>query len=580
MRRPRTPSLLATCAIFLAVAAGQIRVEPLVALDGNPHTASLSPDGKTLVFNWCKPGGACGLYTRSLAGGEPRLFAGKDAKGQYPESPAWSPAGGKIAFLRDDKESHLIVRDTASGSERNLGVISSGIAWSPNGRFLVAGTYLENPPQTYDCRPTLFSAETGARVRHLAARGDGPVFSPDGRKLAYYDGTKLMLLRLTADLRPDGEPSTLVEGIGKISQVLWTAKGSEIVFDASTDASRLYRVTLQPGAQPRLIEGVPSGLYVDQILADGTVLATESSQIQTFSRVDLQSNSPVLATVNGPGCTLGGSGCSPDGRLRAYATGFPPILDRALWVENVDGTDRRLLVKPIPAFADPKQDGEPRVAGWSPDGRWIAYTVSPRGLNYGMRSHLYVVPFSGGNPQRLAPEAFALEQPVWSRDGKSIYAAQKWPADDPSNGKRTAIVRIDVADGKLTALGVDGDWPRESPDGRFLYFFGDHTRRLSRISFDTGAVTPLPGRQGFLESNLAIGRKFLYAVERVHSDAGRTYYRIVRFNPESGVIDWSISVSDPYSLGAARLSPDERYLYFEGKTVDRQRIVMVRGLSW
>jgi Tol biopolymer transport system component len=580
MRRPRTPSLFAACAAFLAVATGQIRVEPVVNLEGNPHGGSLSPDGKTLVFNWCKPGGACGIYTRPLAGGEPRLLAGKDAKGQYPDSPVWSPAGGKIAFLRGDKESHLIVRDAVSGSERNLGVISSGVAWSPDGRFLVAATYLENPPQTYDCRPTLFSAGAGARVRHLAARGDGPVFSPDGRKLAYYDGTKLMLLRLTADLRPDGEPSTLVDGTGKISRVLWTTKGSEIVFEASTDASSLYRLTLQPGAQPRPIPGVPSSLYFDQILADGTVLATENRQMPTFSRADLQSESRVLTDVNGPDCSLGGSDCSPDGRLRAYATGFPPTLDRALWVENVDGTDRRVLVKPIPAFADPKQDGEPRVAGWSPDGKWIAYTVSPPSLNPGVRSHLYVVPSSGGNPQRLAPEAFALEQPVWSRDGKSIYAAQKWPADDPSNGRRTAIVRIDVADGKLTALGVDGDWPRESPDGRFLYFFGDHNGRLSRISFDTGAVTPLPGRQGFSESNLAIGRNFLYAVERVRGDAGRPYSRIVRFNPESGVIDWSLSLSDSSHLGAAHLSADERYLYFEGKTVYRQSVVRVRGLTW
>src|SRR5580692_355917 len=96
---PGTGILLSAFAISLTLACGQIRVAPLVELEGNPNAANLSPDGKTLAFNWCKPGGACGLYTRPLKSGEARLLAGKDSHGRFPTGVArWAPDGRKIAF--------------------------------------------------------------------------------------------------------------------------------------------------------------------------------------------------------------------------------------------------------------------------------------------------------------------------------------------------------------------------------------------------------------------------------------------------------------------------------------------------
>ena len=488
MRRTRIPGLFSACAVFAAIACGQIKITPVVAPRGNATGANLSPDGKTLAFQWCKPGGVCGVYTRPLAGGEPRLLAGKDSKARLPVgSPHWSPDGGRIAFLRDDSDSHLTVRDVASGSERDFGVIFDAGEWSPDGRFLVAGTYTENPPTTFDSRPTLFSAATGKRIRSLAPRGDAAVFSPDGRKLAYCDGDKLMLLRLTVDLRPDGEASTLVQGSGKISEVLWTANGRDLVYESSGVISKRYRVAPQPGAQPQLITGIPGNLFFDQFLPDGTVLATESTQVQTFGRVDVQLRNGPIETVEGPGCSLGGAGCSPNGRFRAFVAGFPPISELAVWVENMDGTDGRLLVKSISPFDDPKGETTAQVVGWSPDGKWIAYKVTAAHWASDARSQLYVVHSFGGTPQRIAAEAFALEHPIWSHDSKSLYAEQIWPA----NSKKPAIVRIDVADGKLTALGFDGTWPRQSADGRLLYFFAEPSEKLSRMAIDTGAVTRL-----------------------------------------------------------------------------------------
>ena len=573
MRRTRIPGLLSACAVFVAIACGQIRITPVVALGGNPNSATLSPDGKTLAFHWCKPGGACGLYTRPLVGGEPRLLAGKDSKARFPVgSPRWSPDGGRIAFLRDDSDSHLAVRDVASGAEWDFGVVFDSAAWSPDGRFLVAGTYTENPPTTFDSRPTLFSAATGKRIRALAPRGEGAVFSPDGRKLAYYDADKLMLLRLTVDLRPDGEAATLVQGSGKIWGVLWTANGSSLVYESSGVVSKRYRVAPQPGAQPQLITGIPGNLALDQFLADGSVLATENTQVQTFGRVDVQSRNGPIETVDGPGCSLGGPGCSLDGRFRAYVTGFPPTSERAIWVENADGNDSRLLVKSIPPFEDPKGETMADVVSWSPDGKWIVYKVSAAHWTTDARSQLYVVPSSGGTPQRLAAEAFALEHSIWSQDGKSLYAEEIWPA----NSKKPAMVRIDVANGKLTALGFEGTWPRLSADGRLLYFFTEPSEKLSRMAIDTGAVTRLREQNDLSPENFVIGARFAYAVHRLRGD-GRHGYRVIQYDPERGLMELLAGASS--NLGPAHLSPDERFLYFEQKRVERRRVVRVRGID-
>ena len=72
----------------------------LEKLDAETSEPSLSPDGKTLAFSWCKPDYTCAIYTRPFAGGETKLLAGKDDKDGTPYDPKWSPDGRSLAFTR------------------------------------------------------------------------------------------------------------------------------------------------------------------------------------------------------------------------------------------------------------------------------------------------------------------------------------------------------------------------------------------------------------------------------------------------------------------------------------------------
>lgn len=91
--------VLAVSAFLVAAAFSQVQVTPVLNLDGASEPA-LSPDHRTLLFNWCAPNYQCGIYARPFAGGEVVPLIGHDSKESTPVSPKWSPDGRRIAFAR------------------------------------------------------------------------------------------------------------------------------------------------------------------------------------------------------------------------------------------------------------------------------------------------------------------------------------------------------------------------------------------------------------------------------------------------------------------------------------------------
>jgi hypothetical protein len=260
--------------------------------------------------------------------------------------------------------------------------------------------------------------------------------------------------------------------------------------------------------------------------------------------------------------------------LRAFVTARTGVFE--IWLANADGTNERPLVTSVPALLDSGDDGVPSLVQWSPDGKWIAFTVFPRYGNADLRSHLYVVPASGGGPRRLGQEAYALDNPTWSRDSKSLYTAQGWPVDDRSHDSSDPIVRVDLATGTLSPIGVDGMWPRVSPDGKFLYFFTSRTRKLSRIPTNGGTAEELWDREDLLWYSASVGSRFLYLFQEGPRNGQAQTYKLLRFDPESRV---AIAIAEvPFRPRFAHLSQDEHFFYFQQEDEPRPRIVLVEGL--
>jgi len=580
MRVCQTLRLLCGLSASLGFALAQVQVESLLALDGQTSEASLSSDGKTLAFSWCKPDYSCGLYTRPFAGGEVKLLTGKDPKEGLPAYPRWSPDGKRIAFTRvySHFDNHLFVRDLAAGVERDLGLICDGAAegsWTPDGRFLLSSEYRTAVADSTDCRPILFSAETGKRIRRFAPRGGAFALSPNGRTLAYVDGNTLRLLPLTIDYLPLPPGKILAHEPREIVDVRWRPDGKQILYQVWGDVPYLRWISSEPGAQPRAVPDSVSDFSITQLLSDRSALATEDVRVEALWRVDLRSTPPIMETVSDLECFPGAPFCSPDGHARVLLTTRTGLA--AIAVANADGTNERPLVNAIPEFGDPKDNGVPSIAGWSPDAKWIAFTVFPARGNADTRSHLYVVLASGGMPRRLGEEAFALYNPVWSRDGKALFAVQAWPFDDPMHRTRSQIVRVDVATGTITPLGAYGMWPRVSPDGGFLYFFTQMGAELRRIPINGGSSEALWSHGNLSWYSAAVGSRHLYLIQMPSGDRTDRNHRILRFDPESKA---SVVLTQvPFDPKFINVSKDERFLYLAQQEDPKQRVVLLHGLK-
>ena len=101
----------------------------------------------------------------------------------------------------------------------------------------------------------------------------------------------------------------------------------------------------------------------------------------------------------------------------------------------------------------------------SPDGKWMAYQS-----NESNRNEIYVTPFPGPGGRVAASDNSGTE-PVWGRDGRSLYYRS-------ANG---AVVKVEVTTGARSTVGVrreglPGDYLTDAshasydvtPDGRFL----------------------------------------------------------------------------------------------------------------
>jgi len=118
-----------------------------------------------------------------------------------------------------------------------------------------------------------------------------------------------------------------------------------------------------------------------------------------------------------------------------------------------------------------KRIGEPSV---SPDSKWVAFSAVDVNLEANTKTpHLWIVPISGGEARRLAPNSEATEDRIrFSPDGKKIMfessrdgGSQIWVQEfDTSTGTVTGEPR------KVTNISTEASGAIWSPDGKSVLF--------------------------------------------------------------------------------------------------------------
>ena len=161
---------------------------------------------------------------------------------------AWSPEGTRIAFVDAlaGYTGQVQVIEWASGKIVTVSPIRFGSgypSWSADGRSIMASRMAEySTSQSYDVGATnqieVFAADgTGSPRQHTAvahhsignrSAADGPVWSPDGRSIAFQMDQALWVMPVSAEGVPAGAPRKLADDIA--SYISWTGDSSRLLY--------------------------------------------------------------------------------------------------------------------------------------------------------------------------------------------------------------------------------------------------------------------------------------------------------------------------------------------------------------
>lgn len=321
----------------------------------------------------------------------------------------------------------------------------SHVRVSPDGRrvaFVVAHAVMEVEKSEWLSDIYLAGSDgTGAVQLTQGEKGaTSPEWSPDGQWIAFLSArsrkaeTKTNLWRIRV---AGGEAEQLTDEKSNISVIRWSPDGSQIAFcmpepttedeEKATKEKRDWRVVdedLKPvrlclvsiakdssgkrtvrkltseklSVDPVQFDWSPNGQFI--VFSHSPTPKADDWTQADISLVEVTSGKARL--VAGTAAAESAPAFSPDGRWIAHTVSDVPAAwagTSRLQVVAVDGGTPRALA--------PSYDGRPNVLGWSADGRRVLVSET-----YHTVSRVWTVPIEGGHVQGLTPENLMVEGPA------------------------------------------------------------------------------------------------------------------------------------------------------------------------
>ncbi len=259
------------------------------------------------------------------------------------EYPDWSPDGQLIVFSADWEPSsdarvrHLYTIPAGGGTVTRLTELPLGgimPKWSPDGSQIAFRAWRDDFPHTV-VDLAVMDALPGAAVRTLVAGGrtimlSGPVWSPDGLRIAYYSWTfdypNPLDSVMWAVPAGGGSPEVLVTGGNwNFGRMDWSPDGAQIVY--GSEQSGNWEIWVK-----EIVGGIPVQLTQDPAVDAGPAW-------------------------------------SPDGQSIAFSSNRSGSVD--LWLMSATGES------PVRLTSDP--NGSESGPSWSPDGTAITFTATRDG---------------------------------------------------------------------------------------------------------------------------------------------------------------------------------------------------------
>jgi Tol biopolymer transport system component len=409
----------------------------------------VSPDGKTIVFELLGD-----LYQMSIGGGEAKCIV---CGLPFDSQPTYSPDGSMIAFVSDRSGNENLWVARADGSQpRQLSTVDDNAvfispAWSADGKSVYISRFkpdinaFELFRFSLDGSPAeqiTHAKATPTTPKEFRTHALGAAVSPDGRFLYYEaktgygfdDDNTFPLWHIVRRNLSTGQEETVVNGQGSAFRPQVSPDGKSLVYatrfqgktglrirnlandediwllypiqrdDQEASASRdlIPRYAFTPDSTSILLN---YGGLIHRL----NIATRKVSTIPFHAHVDLpigpylrqnirEETGPVRARlIQTPSQNANGSSLTFSALAHVYTMSL------------VDRIPHRLTTSSLPEF-DPS---------WSPDGRFIAYvtwTAAAGGDIWRMNAD------GTGEPKRLTDHRDFYRNPVFSPDGKSIFA--------------------------------------------------------------------------------------------------------------------------------------------------------------
>lgn len=199
--------------------------------------------------------------------------------------------------------------------------------------------------------------------------------------------------------------------------------------------------------------------------------------------IPAEGGTPTIYSVSG---TEGAPAWSPDGNWLVYTSyELNPGGEREndLWLISADGGTKLQLT----SFAS----GSTLFPRWSPDGQVISFIYAPSGNNH----QFWTTPASGGAVQQWSNTWAMVLDYAWLPDGSGLVAAIKnWQGQDDNRLWRVPLPGFADTDATLYLDNPEvtaADYPRFSPDGRYLAFRSAYSVMIADTT--SGEVRLVPG---------------------------------------------------------------------------------------
>ena len=411
-----------------------------------------TPDGAHVWMRVADITSAPNVFLVPTSGGVAEPFISKAVMA------SWSPDGSKIAYHETTPADPIFLTDSAGRNPRRIFIADPGVhnhylAWSPDGRFIYFTHGL--PPDEMDIWRIPSTGGQAERITSHHSRVSHPVLL-DAHTLLYSavadDGTGPWLylmdlgdrvprrvtegvehyISIAAAAEKAGQPRRLVAAVSNPTVQLWSAP----ITAGIAGESSAVRITLPTAraAAPRFGGDTSLWYMASRSGADGLwrFSGGKANELWNSSR----------------GAVVGAAAISPDGKTVCF-----PIRRQGrstLYCMAADGTGARAVAESLDVRG---------AASWSPDGKWIAVAAEE-----GKGARLFKVPVAGGSPVRLVDSVSS--NPAWSPDGRFILYSGTPRA-------RNAPVKAVTPDGKAfpfpqLSVDRDGDSYRFLPDGKQL----------------------------------------------------------------------------------------------------------------